>query len=64
MGVVLSTVVGDGIAGLGFIISGIGNINERIDKIIELTGAETKLEEKYYSNVKIITRSYPEKGNS
>jgi hypothetical protein len=62
--VFLATIVGDGMFGLGFIISGIDNINQRIDKIIELTGVETKLEEKYYSNIKAITGSYPEKVNS
>jgi hypothetical protein len=62
--VFLPIVLGTAVGGLLFIILGIDNLNRRIDKIIELTGVETKLEEKYYSNVKAITGSYPEKVNS
>ena len=32
----------------------ISNINKRIDKIVELTGAEKKLEEKYQSTIKLL----------
>ena len=52
---------GIGVVVLIFTISTTDNINKRIDKIVELTGAEIKLEEKYYSNIKIITGSYPKK---
>ena len=56
--------MGIGVAGFTFTILAMGNINKRIDKLVELTGAETKLEEKHYSNIKIITESFPEKESS
>lgn len=52
------------VGGFLFTISAIDNVNKRIDKIAELIGVETKLEEKYYSNIKITTELYTEKGNS
>ncbi|MBN2316774.1 MAG: hypothetical protein JXM79_22795 [Sedimentisphaerales bacterium] len=60
----LTIVIVTAVGGLTFVTWGIDNLNRRIDKIIELTGVETKLEEKYYSNIKITTELYPKKGNS
>jgi hypothetical protein len=63
-GVLPAIALGGGVGGLSFIVAGIDNLHQRIDKIVELTGIETKLEEKYYSNIKVITGSYPEKEKS
>lgn len=40
---------------IGDIESAVAVTNKRIDRIVELTGAEEKLKEKYQSNIRLIT---------